>query len=87
MTNGTHTNGNLLKILIQGGLAGIAILALIMFYSVVSNHISHNTEVLIELKTSIDRTNSINEAQVESMKFQANAFEGLKDAILGLRLR
>lgn len=87
MANNMPSNNNFLKILIQSGMAGIAILALIMYYLTVSNHINSNTAALLELKASIQQTNKVSEAQVEVLRSQAKAIEGVKDAILQLRIK
>lgn len=73
MTN-QNGNGNIIKILVQGGLAGALILTLLMFYAsnrdygkIISNHLNHNTEVLIELKTSINQSNEIDKEQIRAL--------------------
>ena len=40
---------NILQILIQGGLASIALVALYFNYKIVSNHIQHNTDTMDKL--------------------------------------
>ena len=47
--NGEGKKG-LIGVLINGGAISVALVALYFFYSVVSNHIAHNTEVLIEVR-------------------------------------
>jgi len=39
----------LLKIVSEGGLAGIVILLIAVIYKLVSNHMNHNTQVLTDL--------------------------------------
>lgn len=43
-------NGNLVRILVQGGLAGALILAMFIIWNLASNHLKHNTEALIILE-------------------------------------
>lgn len=80
-----NKNSNFLKILIQGGLASVAIIALIMFYQVVSNHIGDNTAALMELKGSITDSNRIDQDQVEATDDLVEVIDDLKDVILQIR--
>ncbi len=55
-------NGNtptIVKILSQAGLAGIALAALWIVWNLASSHITHNTEVLIELKNEVRNSNEV----------------------------
>ena len=63
-------NGNLVKTLIQGGLVSICLASLWVIYSLVSNHMVHNTETInlntqaiIELKGAINTLNNNNVSQ------------------------
>ena len=48
--NGNTTN--LVKALAQAGLAGVAIAALFILWSLVGNHINHNTEMMTKVYES-----------------------------------
>ena len=70
-----QTNGNIIKILVQGGLAGALILSLFIMWNIITNHyhdigdhINKNTEVLTELKMSIERSNDIGEEQSDLLR-------------------
>ena len=44
---------DIVKIVVEMGVIGVAIYVLYIFKTIVGNHISHNTEVLTELKDVI----------------------------------
>lgn len=52
MTN-QPTNGNIIKIIIQAGGIGLALVAMWMYFETVNNHISHNADVLSKFEASI----------------------------------
>ena len=71
MANGDLINGNgkkgLVAILVQAGLTGVAMGALFFAYfivtdnnKIISNHINHNTEAMVDLKSSIEKLNENN---------------------------
>jgi len=64
----------IIGIIIQAGAVGLALVSLWILYTLVSNHMSHNTEAInmntqaiIELKGAINTLNSNNVAQATMM--------------------
>ena len=43
----------LIQILVQGGLASVALVSMWLFYKLASNHINHNTEAMRELSETL----------------------------------
>lgn len=41
------------QIIIQAGAVGIALVSVYFFYNFASNHVAHNTEVLVEVRESV----------------------------------
>ena len=72
-------NGNLVKTLAQAGISGVCLALIFVIWNIVSNHINDNTRALYELKGSIEKSNEISEEQ-------ASALDGLKDAIIQLKV-
>ena len=66
------TNGNnkktLLSILVQGGMASIALASLWIVWNIVTNHLSDNTAVLTKLQASVEQNNKIMEGNSEAVK-------------------
>lgn len=53
-------NGNtekIVKIVAQAGLTGVTLLSLLILWSVITEHIDRNTEVLIEVKSVVQELN------------------------------
>jgi len=68
-------NGKILKIITQAGIGGIALIliGLVWFVikgqnEIVTNHIQHNTEALIQLDASIEAGNVIQTQQVQVLR-------------------
>ena len=47
--------GKIVEILVQGGLAGVALASLYFNYKIVSNHISHSNETSTRLEVAINK--------------------------------
>ena len=46
-------DNSIIEVIIQAGAVGLAIFAMFITWKLASNHISHNTEILQELKDAI----------------------------------
>lgn len=55
----------ILEILIQGGLTSTAIVALVILYRIVNNHLFHLNETLIKLETTITKLITYLEDRIE----------------------
>jgi len=53
--------------IIQGGAVGVALFSLWILWSLVSDHLSYNTEVMIELKSVISENNRVMTDQSDIM--------------------
>ena len=59
---------NLIKILVQTGCIGLALVSMYFFYNITSNHISHNTAALIKLEGAIDQFSEVEKQQTEVLR-------------------
>lgn len=66
--NNLLKNGNFVSAVRYAGLATALLFALYIIWNLLGNHLTENTEALMELKGSIDRSNEIDEKQVEVMQ-------------------
>ena len=80
-------NNNLIKVIIQGGLAGSLVLTLILFYSITANHISHNTEVLTRVEASMNNNISIQKDMLKSQEKTLEAIERVNNTLILLKTR
>jgi len=67
-TENLSSNTKLLQIIINGGLVSITVLTLIGAYSLVSNHMSTNTQALTEIKTAVIQIKAAVEASTAQNK-------------------
>lgn len=49
----------IVQILVQGGLAGVAVLSLWINYKIVSNHINHATDAMTKMTEAIGKLNQL----------------------------
>ncbi len=90
--NGVNGNkGGIVGIILQAGGVGLALVAMWMLWNIVGNHMTENTDAwnnntaaLTEFKGSIENLNNTIQATANE---QVDAFDGLKNAILQLRIR
>lgn len=56
MSNQNNNNkAGLIGIIVQAGAVGLALASLYVIWNLVTNHINHNTEILSELKVTIQK--------------------------------
>lgn len=67
-------NGKIIQIIIQSGAVAIALYLVFILNDITSNHINsvgehikHNTQVLTELKSSIEQSNEIGKEQTRAL--------------------
>ena len=80
-------NNNLIKIIIQGGLAGSLVLTLILFYLVTSNHIVHNTEVLTKVEASMNQNIIIQKDMIQSQQKILEGMDRINNTLILLKSR
>ncbi|NQS88353.1 hypothetical protein HQ584_00975 [Patescibacteria group bacterium] len=86
--NGVNNNGNILKVLIQGGLVSIALVCLAMYWNTVNNHIQRNTDAWIaniQASTELRATISdLDKTIKETNDKQVQSFEQFKNSLIQL---
>ncbi len=55
----------IVSILVQGGLAGVALTALWIVYKLSANHISHNTDIMMKMTGVMERLSTLIEEKVK----------------------
>jgi len=66
---------NIIQILIQGGSVGVAILAILVNYKIVSNHINHNTQAMVDFNLTMVKMGEIIKANTKSMDRNTDVME------------
>ena len=73
--SGLNGKSNLVRTIINGGGIGLTLVVIVLFYLVVSNHIAHNTEVLVEVREAsraqVGATQDLTET-IGDLKFYLN---------------